>query len=147
MFDVVIRGGTLIDGTGTTGYSADLAIQGDSIVAIGNSLEVEAHQSVDATGKVVTPGFIDLHSHADMSFFIDPDADSKITQGVTFEYVGNCGISFCAPLIGEASSDLNTRKAWYDTEWSPEWTSFGDFLDALETVSYTHLTLPTKRIV
>ena len=132
MFDVVIRGGTLIDGTGTTGYSADLAIQGDTIVAIGNSIEAETHQSVDATGKVVTPGFIDLHSHADMSFFIDPDADSKITQGVTFEYVGNCGISFCAPLIGEAASDLNTRKAWYDTDWSPDWTSFSDFLDALE---------------
>ncbi len=132
MFDVVIRGGTLIDGTGTTGYSADLAIQGDTIVVIGNSIEAETHQSVDATGKVVTPGFIDLHSHADMSFFIDPDADSKITQGVTFEYVGNCGISFCAPLIGEAASDLNTRKAWYDTDWSPDWTSFSDFLDALE---------------
>ena len=97
MFDVVIRGGTLIDGTGTTGFSADLAIQGDTIVAIGNSIEAEAHESVDATDKVVAPGFIDLHSHADMSFFIDPDADSKITQGVTFEYVGNCGISFCAP--------------------------------------------------
>ena len=132
MFDVVIRGGTLIDGTGTTGYSADLAIQGDTIVVIGNSIEAETHQSVDATGKVVTPGFIDLHSHADMSFFIDPDADSKITQGVTFEYVGNCVISFCAPLIGEAASDLNTRKAWYDTDWSPDWTSFSDFLDALE---------------
>lgn len=132
MFDVVIRGGTLIDGTGTTGFSADLAIQGDTIVAIGNSIEAEAHESVDATGKVVAPGFIDLHSHADMSFFIDPDADSKITQGVTFEYVGNCGISFCAPLIGEAASDLNTRKAWYDTEWAPNWTSFSDFLDALE---------------
>ena len=97
MFDVVIRGGRLIDGTGTTGFSADLAIQGDTIVAIGNSIEAEAHESVDATDKVVAPGFIDLHSHADMSFFIDPDADSKITQGVTFEYVGNCGISFCAP--------------------------------------------------
>ena len=132
MFDVVIRGGTLIDGTGTTGFSADLAIQGDTIVAIGNSIEAETHESVDATGKVVAPGFIDLHSHADMSFFIDPDADSKITQGVTFEYVGNCGISFCAPLIGEAASDLNTRKAWYDTEWAPNWTSFSDFLDALE---------------
>ena len=132
MFDVLIRGGKLIDGTGAAGFSADLAIKGDTIVAIGNAIEAEARQSIDATGKVVTPGFIDLHSHADMSFFIDPDADSKITQGVTFEYVGNCGISFCAPLIGEAASDLNTRKAWYDTDWSPDWTSFSDFLDALE---------------
>ena len=132
MYDVLIRGGKLIDGTGATGFSADLAIKGDTVVAIGNSIEAEAHQSIDATGKVVAPGFIDLHSHADMSFFIDPDADSKITQGVTFEYVGNCGISFCAPLIGESAYDLNTRKAWYDTDWSPNWTNFGDFLDALE---------------
>jgi len=131
LFDVVIRGGMLIDGSGTPGYPADVAITGDAIVAIGKPIEGEARRMIDATGKVVAPGFIDLHSHADFSFFVDPDADSKITQGVTFEYVGNCGISFCAPLIGDSGSDLETRKAWYDTEWAPEWTSFEGFLDAL----------------
>ncbi|MCI0775704.1 MAG: D-aminoacylase [Chloroflexi bacterium] len=131
MFDVVIRGGMLIDGSGTPGYPADMAIAGDAIVAIGKPIEGEARRTIDATGKVVAPGFIDLHSHADFSFFVDPDADSKITQGVTFEYVGNCGISFCAPLIGDSGSDLETRKAWYDTEWAPDWTGFDGFLDAL----------------
>jgi N-acyl-D-amino-acid deacylase len=132
MFDVLITGGTIVDGTGAASYPGDLAIKGDTIVAIGNSLEREAQRTIDATGKVVSPGFIDLHSHADFSFFVDPDADSKITQGVTFEYVGNCGISFCAPLIGDSGYDLETRKAWYETDWSPDWTDFGSYLDALE---------------
>ena len=132
MFDVLITGGTIVDGTGAASFSTDLAIKGDTIVAIGNSADWEADHAIDATGLVVSPGFIDLHSHADFSFFVDPDADSKITQGVTFEYVGNCGISFCAPLIGDSSYDLETRKAWYETDWSPDWTDFGSYLDALE---------------
>lgn len=131
MFDILIRGGEVIDGTGAPRYAADIAINGDSIVAIGKALEDEAKQTIDASGKVVSPGFIDLHSHADFSFFIDPDADSKITQGVTFEYVGNCGISFCAPLIGASVNDMETRKAWYDTGWAPDWTTFDGYLDAL----------------
>lgn len=136
MYDVIIRGGTIIDGTGSPGFAADLAIKDDRIVAIGE-LEGEAASQIDASGKYVVPGFVDLHSHADFSFFVDPLADSKITQGVTFEYVGNCGISFCAPLMGESFSDLDVRKSWYETAWKPDWTDFGGYLDALAKTGST----------
>ena len=79
MFDVIIKNGTIIDGTGTSGVKADIGITGDAITAIGE-IGSTAETVVDATGKVVTPGFIDLHTHSDSSFLIDSLADSKLTQ-------------------------------------------------------------------
>ena len=109
MFDLIIRNGTVIDGTGSPGFKADVAIKGDSVAVVG---EVGEHsgtaREIDATGKVVTPGFIDLHTHSDASFLIDPHADSKLTQGLTLELFGNCGMSFCAPLTGCA---VRSRKS------------------------------------
>ena len=130
MYDYILRGGTIIDGTGGPGYISDLGIKGDEVASIGQ-LEGEAKTILDVSGKAVVPGFIDLHSHADFNFFIDPLADSKITQGVTFEYVGNCGVSFCAPLLGDSYSDIRDRKSWYKTDWEPSWTDFSGYLDAL----------------
>ena len=132
MFDLLIKGGTVVDGTGTPGYIADVAIKDDYIAAVGR-LDGESAHTLDATGRAVTPGFIDLHSHADFNFFLDAGADSKITQGVTLEYVGNCGISFCAPIMGDAKADVEIRWAWYPGGGEmPAWTNFGDYLDALE---------------
>ena len=96
MYDVLIRNGTLHDGSGNTGYKANVAITGDSIVAIGQ-LPDQAAYNIDATGLVVAPGFVDLHTHSDFSFLIDPSADSKIMQGVTTELNGLCGYA-CAPI-------------------------------------------------
>ena len=93
MFDLIIRNGTVVDGTGSARFKADVAIKGDTVVSVGE-IQGEALREIDATGKVVTPGFIDLHTHSDNSFLIDPLADSKLTQGVTFELMGNCGMSY-----------------------------------------------------
>lgn len=132
MFDLLIKGGTIVDGSGSPGYAADIGINGDSITAIGR-IDAESARTLDASGRVVTPGFIDLHSHADFNFFLDTGADSKITQGVTLEYVGNCGVSFCAPLLGNAREDIEIRWAWYPGGGElPAWAKFGDYLDALE---------------
>ena len=136
MYDVVINNGLIVDGTGAPGYLADVAVKGDAIIAMGQ-IEGGGLRTIDATGKVVAPGFIDLHSHADFQFFIDPTADSKITQGVTLELVGNCGMSFCAPLTGLSKEDLETRVGWYETDWRPTWTSFSDYLDALAKTGKT----------
>ena len=136
MYDLVIENGTVIDGTGAKGYEADVAVMGDKIVAIGD-IQGEKKQAIDAKGLVVSPGFIDLHSHADFQFFIDSSADSKITQGVTLEYVGNCGLSFCAPLSGLSREDIETRVAWYETDWRPTWTDFAGYMDALGKVGKT----------
>ena len=130
-YDLVIKNGTVIDGTGAPGYPADVAIRGDAIVAIGR-LDGESAEAVDGSGLAVAPGFIDIHSHSDMSFLIDPTADSKVRQGVTLEVTGNCGASYCAPLIGGARVELAARLSRYDSRLEPTWTGFDEYLDALE---------------
>src|SRR5215475_3860336 len=89
-YDILIRNGTVIDGTGHPGFTADVGIQGDRIVAVG-SVSGETKQSIDATGRVVSPGFIDVHSHDDFALLDRPLCDFKIMQGVTTEVIGNCG--------------------------------------------------------
>ncbi len=132
MYDLLIKNGVVIDGTGAAGFRAGVAVSGDRIAAVGQ-IDTPARRTIDASGLAVAPGFIDLHTHSDFQFFIDPAADSKVTQGVTTELVGNCGISFCGPLTGSAREDLETRLAWYDTNWRPSWTSFAGYMDALDT--------------
>ncbi len=97
-FDIVIRGGTLIDGTGAPGVPGDLAISGDRIVAMGDIGPARAELEIDAAGKVVAPGFIDAHTHDDRLLLSDPDMSAKVSQGVTTVVVGNCGVSL-APLV------------------------------------------------
>ena len=89
-YDIVIRNGTVIDGTGQPGVQADIGVRGDRIVAVG-SLSGDAGQAIDATGHVVAPGFIDVHSHDDFALLDRPLCDFKILQGVTTEVIGNCG--------------------------------------------------------
>ena len=92
-YDVVIRGGTVFDGTGAPGIDADVAISGDRVVAIGRSLGDSAREVIDARGLAVAPGFIDIHSHADGTMFQDPRSESVIRQGVTTVIVGQDGSS------------------------------------------------------
>src|SRR4051812_45569711 len=99
--DLAIRNGVVIDGTGAEGRAADVGIRGGRIVAIGHV--AEAATEVDATGKVVTPGFIDIHSHSDYTLLVDPRAVSAVHQGVTLEVVGNCGHG-CFPIRDEATA-------------------------------------------
>lgn len=130
-YDLVIKNGTVIDGTGATGNRSDIGIQGDEIVAIGD-LGGTAAKEVNAANMAVAPGFIDLHAHSDMSFLIDPLADSKVMQGVTLELNGNCGSSYCAPLLGEAREELTARLSRYGGDLEPSWTGFDSYLDALD---------------
>ena len=93
MFDTLIANGTVIDGTGRLRYDADVGITGGKIAAIGSLEDSEAARVIDATGLVVAPGFIDMHSHSDLSLIDDPGGESKVHQGVTTEVTGNCGES------------------------------------------------------
>ncbi len=99
--DMIIRNGTVVDGTGNPPYRADVAVKGDTIVFIGDLAHAGAPLSIDATGRYVTPGFIDEHSHSDSTIWGNPEAQSTIRQGVTTEIVGHCGISE-APMSPEA---------------------------------------------
>ena len=136
MFDVIIKNGLILDGTGSAPYRADVAAKGGEIIAIG-LLESEAAKTVDAEGLVVSPGFIDLHTHSDMSFLLDPTAQSKVRQGVTLELAGNCGSSYCAPLQGGAEELLRTRAAQYTDHLDITWTDFGGYLDAVQQAGST----------
>ena len=92
-FDVVIRGGTIVDGTGSRGSRNDLGIRGDRVAAIGNLADADTKRSVNATGRIVCPGFIDMHSHSDSSLLEDGLAHSAVRQGATTHVIGNCGSS------------------------------------------------------
>ena len=136
MYDLLVRNGRVFDGTGNAAFDADVAAVGGQIVAIGR-LEGEASKTLNAAGLAVSPGFIDLHTHSDMSFLLDSTAQSKVRQGVTLELAGNCGSSFCAPLEGAADELFRTRISQYSDSFEVTWNDFGGYLDALETASPT----------
>ena len=96
--DLIIRGGTVIDGSGAAGFEADIGIDGDVIAAIGDLSRHGADAEVNAAGKIVAPGFIDAHTHDDGALLGDDGMAPKISQGVTTVVAGNCGISL-APLV------------------------------------------------
>lgn len=133
MFDIKIVNGLIVDGTGNQAYSADVGIVGDKIVAIGKLNDSPSIKTIDATDKIVAPGFIDMHTHSDMSVLFDPHANSKIFDGVTTEVVGNCGIGV-APV-----SEVN-RKLLIDylgtrmignlpVTLELHWSSMADYLE------------------
>ncbi len=91
--DIIIKNGTIVDGSGSPAYFADIAIVGDKIDYIGNLQGIEAPLVIDAHHKYVTPGFIDTHTHSDQTIWANPECQSSVRQGVTTEVVGNCGFS------------------------------------------------------
>jgi N-acyl-D-amino-acid deacylase len=95
--ELLIRGGTIVDGTGAPGWLGSIAISGDRIVGIGNAADFEADATIDVAGLAICPGFIDAHAHDDQLLFDDPAMTAKVSQGVTTVIIGNCGISL-APL-------------------------------------------------
>jgi N-acyl-D-amino-acid deacylase len=102
MDDLVIRGATVIDGSGTAGRMTDVAVRDGRISAIGPRRSDSARREIDATGRVLAPGFIDIHTHSDFTLTLNPMAEAKIRQGVTTEVVGNCGFSVAPALPGKA---------------------------------------------
>ena len=136
MYDLLIQNGSVVDGTGSKAYLADVAAVDEEIVAIGK-LEGDATRIVDAKGMVVSPGFIDLHTHSDLSFLLDPTAQSKIRQGVTFELAGNCGGSYGAPLEGGALESFKKRVSEYPDNLDVNWKDFGGYLDTIQSAGTT----------
>jgi N-acyl-D-aspartate/D-glutamate deacylase len=134
MYDILIRGGTLIDGSGAAGVRGDLAVAGGRIVALGPSLAGSAEKIIDAGGLAVTPGFIDIKTHSDFVLPINPKAESKVRQGVTTEIIGHCGFSVAPVLPGKARllADYLSGGA----PWLPfRETSFSEYLDTFPAVS------------
>ena len=113
--DLLLRGGIVIDGTGAPRRTADVAVDGDRISAIGRLDAMRGAREIDASGLVVSPGFIDAHTHDDRAVLSDPGMACKVSQGVTTVVTGNCGVSL-APLTGrEPPPPLNLLggEDWY----------------------------------
>ena len=127
MFDTVISGGQVFEGTGAAGGRSDVGITRDRIDAVGELSAAERRHTIDASDRIVCPGFIDVHSHSDTYLLIEPSADSKTLQGVTTEVVGNCGAS-AAPLHGayQLPSD------WRDKPYGANWSTVAEYRARLE---------------
>ncbi|MBR3640635.1 MAG: amidohydrolase family protein [Oscillibacter sp.] len=128
MLDYLIKNATVIDGTGAKPYAASVGVQGDTIACIlRDGEEPEAKEVVDAHGSQLTPGFIDIHSHADISMLSQPEADSHILQGVTTHVSGNCGITL-APAYDKAFvKDYMNGHLMVKDEIT--WRTFAEWLD------------------
>lgn len=134
-FDLIITNANVVDGTGKNSFHADLGVTGDKITAIRDLAGEQAKTIVDAKGKTVAPGFIDILSHVDnyWSLFDYPHAESFIAQGITTVIGGNCGSSL-APIVSHDS--LLAIQKWTDTrKISVHWNSFSEFLRFLDGVS------------
>ena len=132
-WSLLIRGGSVIDGTGTAARRADVAIDGARIAAIAPELRGEAARVIDATGHVVAPGFIDAHSHSDLFYFACPSAESKIRQGVTTEVVGMCSFSQ-APLRVGSEDVVRGWAGGIGAAFDLQGQTFAQYLDALASV-------------
>jgi N-acyl-D-amino-acid deacylase len=138
MHDIVIRGGTIIDGTGNAAFTGDIAIAGDRIVAVGGK-QGPARREIDAKGLLVTPGWVDVHTHYDGQAMWDPLLAPSCWHGVTTVMFGNCGVGF-APVrkhhrgalmdLMEGVEEIPNAVLADGLDW--DWESFPDFLDALE---------------
>jgi N-acyl-D-aspartate/D-glutamate deacylase len=136
--DVVIRGGQVIDGTGRDGFTADVAIDGDSISAVGR-VEEPGRREIDAHGHIVTPGFVDIHTHLDAQIGWDPFLTPLSWHGVTTALLGNCGVTF-APVRPDGSGTLAGMMETVEDIPAPailgglpwNWESYGGYLDAIE---------------
>jgi N-acyl-D-amino-acid deacylase len=124
--DVLIRGGTIVDGTGNPWFKGDVAIRGDRIEAVGTlAAETTARRIISASGLIVAPGFIDMHSHSDLTLLEDGSAQSKIRQGVTTEILGE------DTSAGPAKGKRGPRSLKHGGE-TLEWTTLGGYFDTLE---------------
>ena len=140
-YDVIIRNGLVVDGNGGAAVSADIAVQGDTIVEIGR-IEATAEKEIDATGHIVTPGFVDLHTHLDAQIAWDPFMTPLSFHGVTTALLGNCGVTFapCKPedretlaAMMETVEDIPKQAILEGLSW--DWESYGEYLTALEELA------------
>ena len=131
MLDVKIEGATVVDGTGTAGGRTDVGIRDEAIVALGDLHHEPAGRTLTVSGKVVAPGFIDVHSHSDWSLWANRRAESKIRQGVTTEVVGNCGFS-PAPVATDYLDEMREFAIARPRALDFRWRSVEEYLDALD---------------
>src|SRR5215218_11138267 len=131
--DLIIRNGTVVDGTGAPSRQADVAIAGDRIVAVEPHVDGKSRREIDASGRVVSPGFVDVHTHLDAQLAWDPLPTSSCWHGITSAVIGNCGVTF-APVgpgqrqflaeMMESVEDIPRQAILEGLPW--DWTTYGE---------------------
>src|SRR3954454_8876637 len=136
--DIVIRNGQVVDGTGAEPVLADVAIDGDTVTVVGD-VDERGRRELDADGRHVTPGFVDIHTHLDAQLSWDPIGTSSCWHGITSVVLGNCGVTFapCRPEdrrylaeMMESVEDIPADAIMGGLDWS--WESYGEYLDAID---------------
>jgi N-acyl-D-amino-acid deacylase len=143
MHDIVIRGGVIVDGSGAAPFGGDLAIDGDRIVQVGGKAG-PARREVKADGRLVTPGWVDIHTHYDGQATWDPVLAPSSVHGVTTLVFGNCGVGFAPARAGDRQALIDLMEGVEEVpgvvfteglRW--EWESFDEYLAALERLPRT----------
>jgi N-acyl-D-aspartate/D-glutamate deacylase len=137
--DLVIRNGTIVDGTGRAHFVGDVAVTGGVLTQVGGTVVGEGQEEIDATGLLVTPGFVDIHTHFDGQITWDEILEPSVSHGVTTIVTGNCGVGF-APVAPERREQLVQLMEGVEdipgialTEgMSWDWVTYPDYLDALD---------------
>ena len=140
MHDLVIRNGLVVDGTGGEPFGADIAIDGDTIVEVGQ-VTTSGRSEIDAKGHIVTPGFVDIHTHLDAQIGWDPMLTPISWHGVTTALLGNCGVTFAPVRPGdqellagmmETVEDIPRDAILNGLSWN--WENYGEYLDELDNL-------------
>lgn len=130
MFDLILKGGEVFDGTGAAGKVTDVGIKDGMIVEVGEINDDTGAKVIDVSGLAVSPGFIDMHTHSDFTLIADGRAESQVHQGVTTEVIGQCGIS-CAPVCSHDA--IRQVSPWFTEKAKHrKWLGFGEYLDVLD---------------
>ena len=139
MFDYVIKGGTIVDGLGTSPVTGDVAVADGKIAEVGGSIDAGTAETIDADGALVTPGWVDLHTHYDGQVSWDDSMEPSSANGVTTVVMGNCGVGFAPVAPGkeealielmEGVEDIPGTALYEGIEWG-RWESFGEYLNYL----------------
>jgi len=133
---LIIRNGEVIDGSGAPAFRADVVVVDNNIEAVGDFSQAQADTFIDATGLTISPGFIDVHAHSDLTNFVCPAAESKLRQGVTLEVNGQCGYS-PVPVVPGAEEELGALNPFVTAQPPWTWSTFDEFLDALQATQPT----------
>lgn len=132
LFDLVVKNGMVVDGTGNPWFKAAVGVRNGRISGIGELSSSESKESIDATGLVIAPGFIDMHTHSGFSLLINPLAESKVRQGITTEVTGNCGSS-AAPLNEFLKKQIiETSPVIEEAKLKLNWSNMDEYLRILE---------------
>ena len=132
MYDIIIKNGKIVDGTGNPWFCGDIGIKDGKILKVGRLNSADSERLIDAKNCIISPGFIDMHSHSDLAPFINPYMESKVRQGVTTEVVGNCGFS-AAPLNDFLREELQkTSPMLREANVKLDWTSMAEYMESVE---------------